>query len=295
MFRAVAIAAAAAAAAFPQVIQLPRGFQPEGIEVGRGNTFYVGSVANGAIYRGDLRTGTGRVLVPGESGRAATGIELDRFNRLFVAGAGTGDAYVYNARTGALIRTYDFTAGDTFINDVVVTRNAAYFTDSRKAVLYVVPIGARGALGSFRTLPLTGDFTLGSGFNLNGIDATANGKTLVAVQSNTGRLFRIDPATGVTRAISLAGESVPNGDGIMLTGKTLYVVQNQNNRVAVIALSADLSTGRVVTTLSDPDFAVPTTIDDHGNRLYAVNARFGASNPSATDYQVVQLAKPKKR
>lgn len=295
MFRVVAIAAAAAAAAFPQVIDLPRGFQPEGIEVGRGTTFYVGSVANGAIFRGNLRTGTGAVLVAGQAGKAATGIELDRFNRLFVAGAGTGDAYVYNARTGALLRTYDFAASDTFINDVVVTRDAAYFTDSRKAVLYVVPIGTQGALGAFRTLQLSGDFALGSGFNLNGIDATANGKTLVAVQSNNGRLFRIDPQTGVTRAISLGAESVPNGDGILLTGKTLYVVQNQLNRVAVIALSPDLGSGRVVTRLSDPDFAVPTTIDDHGRRLYAVNARFGTPNPSSADFQVVQLSKPKGR
>jgi len=293
MFRVLALGAVAAAAAFPHVIQLPRGFQPEGIEVGRGTTFYVGSVANGAIYRGNLRTGTGAVLVPGQSGRAATGIELDRFNRLFVAGAGTGDAYVYNARTAALIRTYDFAGSDTFINDIVVTRSAAYFTDSRKAVLYVVPIGNGGALGSFRTLPLTGDFTLGSGFNLNGIDATPNGKTLIAVQSNTGRLFRIDPATGVTRLISLGGESVPNGDGILLTGKTLYVVQNQLNRVAVIVLSPDLASGRIVTRLTDPDFAVPTTIDDHGRRLYAVNARFGIANPTTAEFQVVQLSKPK--
>jgi sugar lactone lactonase YvrE len=293
MFRVLALGAVAAAAAFPQVIQLPRGFQPEGIEVGRGTTFYVGSVANGAIFRGNLRTGTGSVLVAGQSGRAATGIELDRFNRLFVAGAGTGDAYVYNARTGALIRTYDFASSDTFINDIVVTRNAAYFTDSRKAVLYVVPIGVSGALGNFRMLPLTGDFALAGGFNLNGIDATPNGKTLIAVQSNAGKLFRIDPATGMTRAISLGGESVPNGDGILLTGKTLYVVQNQLNRVAVIALSPDLASGRVVTRLTDPDFAVPTTIDDLGRRLYAVNARFGIANPSTAEFQVVQLSKPK--
>jgi sugar lactone lactonase YvrE len=295
MFRVVAIAAAAAAVAFPQVIQLPRGFQPEGIEIGRGTTFYVGSVVNGAIYRGNLRTGTGAVLVAGQAGKAATGIELDRFNRLFVAGAGTGDAYVYSARTGALIRTYDFASSDTFINDVVVTRNAAYFTDSRKAVLYVVPIGVGEALGAFRTLQLSGDFALAGGFNLNGIDATPNGKTVVAVQSNNGKLFRIDPATGVTRAISLGGESVPNGDGILLTGKTLYVVQNQLNRVAVIALSPDLGSGRIVTRLSDPDFAVPTTIDDLGRRLYAVNARFGVANPSSAEYQVVQLAKPRGR
>jgi hypothetical protein len=115
------------------------------------------------------------------------------------------------------------------------------------------------------------------------------------VQSNNGRLFRIDPATGVTRAISLGGESVPNGDGILLTGKTLYVVQNQLNRVAVIALSPDLGSGRVLTRLSDPDFAVPTTIDDLGRRLYAVNARFGIPNAGTAEYQVVQLAKPKGR
>jgi streptogramin lyase len=91
---------------FPQVVQLPTGFRPEGIEVGRGTTFYVGSVANGAIYRGNLRTGGGAVFIPGAAGKAAAGIELDSRKRLFVAGAGTGNAYVYNAKTGALIRTY---------------------------------------------------------------------------------------------------------------------------------------------------------------------------------------------
>jgi sugar lactone lactonase YvrE len=280
---------------FPQVIQLPNGFQPEGIEI-RGTTFYVGSRVTGAIYRGNLRTGTGAILVAGGSGRMATGIEVDPQNRLWVAGAGTGDAYVFNARTGALIRTYDFAASDTFINDVVVTTKAAYFTDSRKAVLYKVAIGPGGALGAFQTVNLGSPFVLGAGFNLNGIDATANGKILVAVQTNNGKLFRIDAATGSVQAITLAGnESVPNGDGILLTGKTLYVVQNTNNRVAVIALSPNLSSGRVVTRLADPDFSVPTTIDDHGRRLYAVNARFGVASPDTAPYQVVQLAKPRGR
>jgi sugar lactone lactonase YvrE len=281
---------------FPQVIQLPAGFQPEGIEVGKGTTFYVGSRVTGAIYRGNLRTGAGAILVAGGSGRMATGIELDPQNRLWVAGAGTGDAYVFNARTGALIRTYDFASTDTFINDVVVTKSAAYFTDSRKALLYKVPIGPGGALGSIQTINLGSPFVLGAGFNLNGIDATPNGKTLVAVQSNNGKLFRIDAATGAVREITLAGsQSVPNGDGILLTGKTLYVVQNTNNQVAVISLTPNFTSGRLVTRLSDPDFSVPTTIDDHGRRLYAVNARFGVASPGTAAYQVVQLAKPKGR
>jgi sugar lactone lactonase YvrE len=291
---ALAGASPAAKKPFPEVIQLPTGFQPEGIEIGKRATFYVGSLANGAVYRGDLATGTGAILVPGAAGKRATGIELDNRSRLFVAGAATGKAYVYDARRADLIRTYTFASAPTFINDAVATRGGVFFTDSMKAVLYRIPIGPSGSLGDFQTIPLSGDFVLQPGFNLNGIDATRNGKTLVAVQTTTGKLFRIDAATGVTREISLGGESVPNGDGILLKGKTLYVVQNQLNRVAVIELSADLASGRVLTRLTDPDFDVPTTIDDLGRRLYAVNARFGVVNPANATFQVVQLTKPKK-
>src|SRR6266545_3004345 len=254
--------AADTAKPFPEVIQLPTGFRPEGIEIGRGTTFYVGSVASGAIYSGDLRTGTRDVLVPGGNGRPATGIELDRHNRLFVAGAGTGNAYVYAAGTGALLRTYNFGASPTFINDVVVTHGAAYFTDSQQADLYRVPIGPGGVLGAAETIHLGGEYAHvgGGAFNLNGIDATRNGKTLVAVQS---------------------------------TGGKLYLVQNQLNQVAVIALGAGLTSGKVLTRLTDSDFKVPTTIDDLGRRLYAVNARFGTPDPDTLEFQVVQLRKPR--
>jgi sugar lactone lactonase YvrE len=303
MFRAVLFVAVVAAAAafaagvpaaeppFPEVIALDDGFQPEGIEVGKGTTFFVGSRVTGAIARGDLRTGEQSILVEGDEGRLATGIELDQHNRLFVAGAGTGDADVHDAGTGALLETYDFASENTFINDVVVTPKAAYFTDSRKAVLYKVPIGPGGELGGFETIELL-DFDLVGAFNLNGIDATPSGDTLIAVQSSTGKLFRIDPETGVAAEISLGGESVPAGDGILLSGKTLYVVQNTLNQVAVIELAPDFSSGEVVTRLSDPDFSVPTTIDEFGRRLYAVNARFGVDNPGSAAYQVVQLSKP---
>jgi sugar lactone lactonase YvrE len=288
--------ALAAAKPFPEVIPLPTGFRPEGIEVGRGTTFYVGSVASGAIYRGNLRTGAVDPLVPAATGRSATGIELDRHKRLFVAGGAMGNAYVYDARTGDLLETYDLADAPTFINDVVVTRDAAYFTDSQKAVIYRVPIGPGGALGAAETIALGGEYAHVDGqFNLNGIDATRNGKTLVAVQSFTGRLYAIDPATGVAGEISLGGESVVNGDGILLNGRTLYVVQNRQNEVAVIALTNDLSSGEVLTRLTDPDFRVPTTIDDLGRRLYTVNARFGTPNPDALEYEVVQLRKPRVR
>jgi len=289
---ALASGVAAAAPAFPATIHLPNGFQPEGITIS-GNTFYVGSIPTGSVFRGSLRTGGGSVFIQ-RTGRAAIGMDVDNRRRLFVAGGPTGHAFVYDARTGADVADYTLAAAPTFINDVVVTRTGAYFTDSRRAALFRVPIGRGGHLGAtVQTIPLTGAFQLHTGFNANGIDATPNGRWLVIVQSNTGKLFRVNPSTGATTEIVLAnGESVPNGDGILLDGRTLYVVQNQTNRVAVIAVNASLTSGRVVTRIADSRFDVPTTIDDFGRRLYVVNARFGTPSPATAEYQVLQLRKP---
>jgi len=80
---------------FPQIISLPNGFRPEGISAGRGTSFYVGSLVDGAIYRGDVRTGAGSVLIPGQPGRVAAGTKVDKRNRLFVAGASSGAGHVY--------------------------------------------------------------------------------------------------------------------------------------------------------------------------------------------------------
>jgi hypothetical protein len=278
--------------AFPTRIALPNGFGPEGIAIA-GEQFYVGSIPTGAVYRGSLRTGTGAVLVPPVSGRAATGMKVDR-RRLFVAGGPTGNAYVYNAKTGALITSYAFSGG--FVNDVVITKRAAWFTDSFKPVLYRVPLGPNGRPGgstTFTKVDLTGDYSQGPNFNVNGIDATQSGKTLVFVQSNSGKLFTAG-ANGVARAIALAGgESVANGDGILLDGKPLYVVQNSMDVVAKIALSSNLRSGRVVRRINDTEnLDFPTTIAELGSRLYAVNARFDFPSPDAsTPYWVTKLPK----
>jgi len=285
---ALAASAALAKASFPSTIALPNGWQPEGIAVGNGNTFYVGSIPTGAVYRGDLRTGKGATLVPGAAGRAAIGVEHDR-GRLFVAGGPTGKAFVYNAKTGALIRELQLASGTpTFVNDVVVTKRAAYFTDSNQAVLYRVALSKNGApAATSTTIGLTGDFQLVGGFNLNGIDATPDGKTLVVVQSATGKLFRVVAATGVTKLVDLGGALVSNGDGLLLHGRTLYVVQNQLNRIAVVALGKGLTSGRIARTITNSAFDVPTTIDRHGKRIYAVNARFGTPPGPSTTYAVV--------
>ena len=140
-------------------------------------------------------------------------------------------------------------------------------------------------------MPLGGDYQQASDFNVNGIDATANGKTLVIVQSGTGKLFTVAP-TGVARAIVVPG-GVPNGDGILLDERTVYVAQNRLNVVAKIVLAANLQSGRVVRRSGKPpfDFDIPTTLADLGTRLYAVNARFNTTPSPTTDYWITQLKK----
>jgi sugar lactone lactonase YvrE len=285
----VAAPAALAKGAFPQTIPLPDGWQPEGITIGKCATFYVGSIPTGAIYRGDLRTGRGAVLVPGAEGRSAIGLEYDR-GRLFVAGGPTGKAFVYSARTGALIREVQLAAGPeaTFINDVVVTRRGAYFTDSSRAVVYRLPLWRHGRpAATAQAVPLSGDFQLVEGFNLNGIEATR--RSLISVQSATGKLFRIDPRSGFTREIDLGGVALTNGDGLLLKGRTLYVVRNQDNQIAVLRMSSHFGSARLVRTITSPSFDVPTTVDRFGGFLYVVNARFGTPPTPETEYSVVRV------
>lgn len=289
----VLVASATAKTVFPETIALPTGFRPEGISIGQGTTFYVGSIPTGAVYRGDLRTGEGSVLVPGVPGgtRAAIGVEFDR-GLLYVAGGPTGKAFLYDAESGVDVAEIQLAvgAGATFVNDVVVTKDAAFFTDSRRPVLYRVPLSNDGLPSStVELLPLGGDFVFDPGVNnLNGIEATADGSTLVVVQSSRGLLLTVDPDTGVAMEIDLGGATLPAGDGLLLQGRTLYVVQNRLNQIAVVALEAGLDSGAITRTITDPDFDVPTTIDRFGNHLYAVNARFGTPSPDAASYSVVK-------
>jgi hypothetical protein len=291
---AAVVAAPASARQYPETIPLPAGWQPEGIATGFGNQFFAGSRATGGIFKGSLKTGQGAVLVPGTTGGAATGMKVDRRNRLFVSGAGTGTASVYHAGNGKLLRRYTLTTDPTFVNDVTLTRRAAYFTDSVNQRLYVLKLGRHGRLpAASRTLPLTGDLqydTDPSTFELNGI-AAAGHHRLITVQSRNGKLFLVNARTGTTREIDLGGGSVPNGDGILLRGRTLYVVQNQDNKIAVVHLKRGLGRGEIKRYLTDSDFDVPTTLASRGGFLWAVNARFTTPATPTTTYDVVRVTR----
>lgn len=281
--------AAAHESSYPQIIALPTGFQPEGIVTGRGHNAYVGSLASGAIYQVDLLSGHGHLFISGETGRAAVGLAYDqRRNYLFVAGGLNGNISVYNANNGKTIAEYQSDGDNTdvdpgFINDGIVTKRAAYFTDSFRPVIYKIPLSKSGRLMSksqMETIPLSGDIEYFPGeFNANGIVANKRGDQLYINTTFTGQLFQLDPTSGVTTEVDMSGGDLANGDGMLLHDDTLYVVQNFINQISVVKLSESGTQGVIKKVITHPDFQIPTTAAKFGSALYVVNARFDVAPP----------------
>jgi sugar lactone lactonase YvrE len=272
------------------VIVLPGASSAEGIAVGRGSTFFAGDLFAGDVFKGDLRSGDVALFVDAPMGRMAVGMDVDPDGRLlFVAGGTAGEAFVYDTTSGAEIAKYqlgDPTVG-TFVNDVVVTRQAAWFTDSRQAQLYRISIGPGGVLGAARTLALSGPAADTSGqFNLNGITATPHGRTLLVAHTALGRIITVDPDRGTSHTV--AGVSVPSVDGIRLQAGRLWVAQGFLNQVARVDLRPDLASGAIAAVITSPLFQIPSTLAHHDSHLAVINAKFDTGLPPTADqYEVV--------
>jgi sugar lactone lactonase YvrE len=256
---------------------------PEGVAY-RSDTgdFYVGSTADGTVFRGNVEGGSKEAevfLEPESDGRTtAIGMEVDKEGRLFIAGGETGRIFVYDTESADQIHRLDTTpdAEATFLNDVAVARDGdAYFTDSIRPILFRVASAGGGAGEVEPWLNFEGTpAEYEEGFNLNGIDATKDGRYLVAVQSNTGELFRIDTESKEVDEIDLGGETLANGDGLMLDGRTVYVVRNEQELIVPVTLSGEYINGEVGEPFSDPSFAFPTTLAKTDGRLLVVNSQF---------------------
>jgi hypothetical protein len=281
------------AVTYASQIQLINGWLPEGIAAGDGVDLYSGSRRNGAIYKANIETGQGSVIVTSQAGRMAVGMKFDtRTKYLYVAGGSFGAAHVYDTTTGYTVQSYQFvtSGGGTFVNDVIVTNAAAYFTDSMRPVIYRVALDATGKpAATFTTISLSGDYVHRAGFNLNGIVATPAGDRLIVVQSGPGLLLSVNAATGVATTIDLGGYSVSAGDGLWLEGSTLYVVRNNLNTIAEILMAPSYLSGTLIDEIRDSRFDVPTTAAVLGGGLYAVNARFAAGNDPANTYTIVRV------
>jgi len=311
---------------WPEAIAMPTGFEGEGIELGKGHEFFVGansfsslfgpypvSELAGAIYKGNLRTGVGDFLVS-PTGKSASGLSYDPRTDYLYAATGFGDLVngnidggvtVYDASSGDIITEITFGDGTGIvINDCLVTRRGVYCTDSYNPDLYKVVLEKGGRLPStpvVEKIPMPG-FEMVDGFNANGLVGDFDGRQLVIVNITSGVLYLVDTASGEASPLEIEGDEqlFPDGDGLYLDGRTLYILQNFSNKIAVVQLWGDLSGGEFIRNIpgeGEPNpLNIATTIIGFGNSLYAINTNMfdwflGSTPPAEVEPYVVRLRK----
>jgi len=320
---------AAAQQNWPDDITIPTGFEAEGIELGKGHEFFLGGFSfssvlvpafggpahplseyAGAIYKGNLRTGEGDILAP-PTGKPVGGLSYDPRTDYLYAATGFVDlltgsftdqgVIVYDASSGDVITEIGFGDG-IVLNDVLVTRTGVYVTDSINPNLYKLVLEKGGRLPStpvVEVIPMPG-FEMVPGFNANGLVGKFDGKQLVIVNITSGVLYRVDTASGVASPLKIKGDEqlFVDGDGLYLNGRTLYIMQNFSNKIAVVQLSGDLSGGEFIKNIPGEGEINPldiaTTIIGFGNGIYAINTHFFEffmENPAEVQSEVVRLRK----
>ena len=277
---------------------------PEGIAVdAKRGVLLTGASNGGDIWQVSLTSGKAQPFsLGGSPGRnVALGLHLDANRRLWVAAGATGRVAVVSADTGATLRILEAPpvplGRQPFINDLAFVGNDVYVTDSFRPVIY------RSRSSASQIAPLEPWLDLSQttvrfedGVNLNGIVASGDGKALLSIQTNTGKLYRIDIAARTVRQVTL-DSSLTGGDGLVLSGQTLYVIRNAQSRVDRVELNADFSVGRVVATRADPAFRFPTTGALYRGRLLIVNAQLDKQRepPPVLPFTIVAVPVPSVR
>jgi Cu-Zn family superoxide dismutase len=259
----------------------PNGCYPEGIAADDDSgTFYVSNFSTGSISSGNVKSNDPleEFLPGGEDGRTqAIGLKLDDEGRLYIAGGFTGKVFIYDTASKELVRSFD-AQGAGFLNDLAINPQTddVYITDSFVPTLWRI---SEGRLEKWLDLTQTPIRYIPNEFNLNGIVATPDDRFLLTIQSNTGKLYRINIEDEEVSKVNVAGPKLTNGDGLVLTGNTLYVIRNQG-LVTKVSLDEEFTSGRVEGNTSVPipeDF--PTTGALVGGRLLVVNSQFAEGGP----------------
>jgi hypothetical protein len=285
-----ALPAAASSPSRDDVIVLDGAKSAEGIAAGKGRTFYAGELMTGDIFRGDIRDGKAKRFIDVPDGRMAVGLKADvRHDLLYVAGGAKGKAYIYNTETKATVADLTLTTkAGSFINDVVLTDDGAWFTNSKYGELYQVKVSRWGEVRkAVRTLTVKGEAGAAlapEDFGFNGIAAAKDDRVLIVAHTKNKALYTVNPWSGESSRIK--GLDLEFVDGILLQGNTLWAVQNMLNQIARVKLAGDLSSGTVRDVITSKNFDIPTTVAKFGDTLAAVNAKFG-KQPPATVFEVV--------
>ncbi len=251
----------------------------------------MGSIPTGRVLEIDTKTGASREAVPAREGHAAIGLKYDRRGqRLFVSGGPTGKAFVYDARNGRELAALQLTPAGTptFINDVVLTRRVAYFTDSRAARDLrrgARPLGRQadraGRLPAERWVRPQRDR---GGARRPGAAGRAELRRGCCGES-TRRRARTGPSTS-------GGARSPTATGCCCSaGGRCSWCRTASTRSRWSSSAEGSPPAASSALIRDSDFDVPTTVARKRGSLYLPNARFGTPPTPETEYWVTRVGK----
>ncbi|MFI5714495.1 SMP-30/gluconolactonase/LRE family protein [Nocardia sp. NPDC051750] len=265
---------------------------PEGIAVDeRTGDLYVGSFADGTIYRAAPGTSRAEVFLPaGTDGRrTANGLRVGPDGRLWVIDSTTG-VTVYDLATRTALARYTVPGrAERFLNDIALTPDGtAYLTDSKRAAIYrITPAALTHTITAGGRAELTDSLDLApalephdpAAYTLNGITADPTGSYLLTVDSTGGDLYRVDLTTAAIRKVTLTGGDLPLGDGLDLHDNTLRVAHNTENTVTRWNLSPDGTSATRTAGYRDDTLATPTTLIHSADRTLVVASQFDRGGP----------------
>ena len=273
---------------FPEIVPALYDSLPEGFAIGKGHTAYNGSV-DGSIFKMDLRSGEGDVLNPQETPNPydclKLGMRVDsRTNNLFVAGCWYENLLVYDADSGEVKAEYQLgPMFESLVNDLAITKDAVYITDSFLPYIYRLPLAKNGGLpdnaDGVTTIDLPAEFIMdweGDCCGGNGIVATPDGKTLIIGHSLLSALYRVNPVTGEVIEIEVSPPLTGFLDGLVMHGRTLYIMNPAWETVQVVELDKEMLTGEFVGTITDPSMSGVASGALFGKSLYVNNAHYDA-------------------
>lgn len=283
-------ATAAEAVTVSRAIALP-GNQayPEGMATDPKNgDLYITSFATGAVYRAPSgQTQATEFLPAGTDGRTqAMGTEVDKNGRVWVNDA-DGVTLYSTANGKRLARFVSPTPGKSVLNDIDLTPDGtAYVTDSLRQLVYRMP-----AATIEKTVTAGGTETLATGFDLNavvaphpegaitlnGIESDATGTYLLTVDMASGDLFRLEPATGGIRKLTVTGGSLLSADGLLWEKNQLWVVQFDSDSINRLTLSTDVTSASVASHVTDAALQHPTTLIRKDGSLHVIRSQFGSA------------------
>lgn len=251
-------------------------FFPEGIAYDqKAAVFYTGSTTSGDVIKVNIKTGATELFAGGaKQGRGfCTGMKLDYKDRLWVCGGDEGRIHLLN-KQGESVKNWDlrtqYSAG--FINDCDLDKQYIYFTDSRVQKIYRANLSTTpGEIEEWLTFTNQEIPYAATGVNANGIVLTPDGKYIIIVISNVGKLYRIDRSSKAIMEIEL-NTPVTSGDGLWLDGNTLYVSRNALNKIYPVMLSDNYTKGTVGDGFGE-NLLFNTTIAKAGNYLLVVNGQ----------------------